>query len=66
MGSPVSHSVANSFMELFEQSALDTFLHEITIWRRYADETFVALSTDLIEPLTSHINSIDTAIKFSP
>ena len=65
MGSPVSHSVANRFMELFEQSALHTFLREITIWRRYADDTFVALSTDLIEPLTSHINSIHTAIKIT-
>ena len=65
MGSPVSPIVANLFMEWFEQTALDTFPHEITIWRRYVDDTIVALNQDLIEPLTIHINSIDAAIKFT-
>ena len=35
MGSPVSPIVANLFMEWFEESAIQTFLYEITIWRRY-------------------------------
>ena len=65
MGSPVSPIVANLFMEWFEEKALSTFQYEITIWRRYVDDTIVALCDSLIEDLTSHINSIDPAIKFT-
>ena len=65
MGSPISPIVANLFMEWFEENALNTFKYEITIWRRYIDDTMVALCEDLIEDLTQHINSIHPAIKFT-
>ena len=46
-------------------TALDTFPHEVTIWRRYVDDTISALDNALLDPLTTHINSIDDAIKFT-
>ena len=65
MGSPVSPIVANLFMEWFEEVALQSFRFEITVWKRYVDDTFVALCDSLVEELTAHINSIDPAIQFT-
>ena len=65
MGSPVSPIVANLFMEWFESSAIETFKYEITFWRRYVDDTIVALCDSLLEDFTSHINSIHPAIQFT-
>ena len=65
MGSPVSPIVANLFMEWFEEKALNTFPYDITLWRRYVDDTIVALCDSLIDDLTQHINSIEPAIKFT-
>ena len=52
-------------MEWFEETAINTFPYEITLWRRYVDDTIVALCDSLIEDLTAHINAIDPAIKFT-
>ena len=65
MGSPVSPIVANLFMEWFEETALASFRYEIPLWRRYVDDTIVALCDSLIEDFTTHINSIHPAIKFT-
>ena len=65
MGSPVSPIVANLFMEWFEETAIQSFPYEITLWRRYVDDTLVALSDALIEEFSDHINSIHPAIKFT-
>ena len=65
MGSPVSPIVANLFMEWFEETALQSFPFDITLWKRYVDDTIVALCQSLIEDLTRHINSIDDSIKFT-
>ena len=47
------------------ETAIATFQYEITIWRRYVDDTIVALCDSLIDELTVHINSIDPAIQFT-
>ena len=65
MGSPVSPIVANLFMEWFEETAINSFKYEITLWRRYVDDTLVALSDTLIEDFSTHINNIHPAIKFT-
>ena len=65
MGSPVSPIVANLFMEWFESAAIETFQYEITFWRRYVDDTIVALCDSLLEDFTAHINSIHPAIQFT-
>ncbi len=43
MGSPVSPIVANIFMQWFEETAFETFLYEISLWKRYVDDTIVIL-----------------------
>ena len=52
-------------MEWFEERALQTFPYEITLWRRYVDDTLVALSDALLEEFTAHINQIHPSIKFT-
>ena len=65
MGSPVSPIVANLFMEWFEENAIQTFMYEINIWKRYVDDTIVALDESLLEDFTAHINGIHPSIKFT-
>ena len=65
MGSPVSPIVANLFMEWFEENAIQTFMYEITLWKRYVDDTIVALDDALLDDFTAHINSIHPSIKFT-
>ena len=61
----MSPIVANLYMEWFEETALQFFQYNISVWKRYVDDTFVALCESLIDDLTEHINSIDPAIKFT-
>ena len=65
MGSPVSPIVVNLFMEWFENNAINSFKYNITIWKRYVDDTIVALCDSLLEDFTNHINSIHPAIQFT-
>ncbi len=65
MGSPVSPLVANMFMQWFEETAICTFPHEITLWKRYVDGTIVVLMDELLEDFTVHIYAIYPAIQFT-
>ena len=61
----MSPIVANLFMEWFEESAIRTFPYELSLWRRYVDDTIVALCDDLVDDFTTHINAQHPAIKFT-
>ena len=63
--SPVSLIVANLYIEHFEQLALETAHAPPRLWLRYVDDTFTICLQDKIEELADHINSIDSAIKFT-
>ena len=63
MGSPVSPSVANLYMEHFESIALSTAPRPPSLWFRYVDDTFVLTHEDDVDSLTSHINNIDDHIQ---
>ena len=65
MGSPVSPIVANLYMEWFEEHAINTFPYELTIWKRYVDDTIVAICDALVGDLMAHLNSIEPAIQFT-
>ena len=65
MGSPVSHIVANLYMEDFEERALSSFSNPPRFWGRYVDDTMVILKTVDIDSFTSHINNISPHIKFT-
>ena len=64
MGSPVSPTVANLYMEYFEQQALNAAPHP-RLWQRYVDDTFVIQKEVNKQDFLQHINSIDPAIQFT-
>ena len=65
MGSPVSVIVANLFMEELEKKAIDTFDHEVRVWKRYVDDTFVVLKKEHVGALHSHLNRQFTGVSFT-
>ena len=65
MGSPVSVVVANLFMEEFEQEALKSFPHQVKVWKRYIDDTFVVLKTEHVEGLYRHLNDQFQGVSFT-
>ncbi|KAK7925859.1 hypothetical protein WMY93_008169 [Mugilogobius chulae] len=66
MGSPVSPIVANLYMEEVEKKALTTFPDKPpSHWFRYVDDTFVKIKKQDLEAFTSHINAVDSNIKFT-
>ena len=65
MGSPVSPTVANLYMEYFEQKALSTAPHPPKIWCRFVGDTFVIHKEVNKQYFLQHINSVDPVIKFT-
>ena len=65
MGSPVNLIVANIYMEVFEDRAINTALHPPKIWKRYVDDTFVIQLESQKEEFFHHINQVDTSITFT-
>ena len=65
MGSPVSVTVADLVMEDVEQWALSTFPDPPQFWRRYVDDTCIALKSDQVEAFHLHLNSIEPTIQFT-
>ena len=65
MGSPVSPTVCNLYMEHFESLALSTAPHPPGLWYRYVDDTHTKQKKKYVEEFTEHINNIDTHIKFT-
>ena len=64
MGSPVSHIIANLYMEHFERKALQSASHPPKYWFRFVDDTWVIQQKANKQTFLDHINSIDPAIKF--
>ena len=69
MGSPVSPTVANLYMEWFEQRAIATAPPDWKprIWKRYVDDVFEVVKKGAAQPLTDHLNQVDHTgnIKFT-
>ena len=58
MGSPISPTVADLFMESFEQEALLTAPNPPRIWKRYVDDTFCVIDRDHLAPFLTHLNNL--------
>ena len=65
MGSPVSPTVANLYMEHFEREALRSASHLPRLWYRFVDDTWVIQQQAHKQLFLDHINSIAPSIKFS-
>ena len=58
MGSPLSPIVANLSMQWFEETSLETFPYEISLWKRYVDDTIVILIDAFLDDFTAHISAV--------
>ena len=53
MGSPVSVIIANLFMEELEQRSLQSFEHNVKVWKGYVDDTFVVPQNKHVQVLVT-------------
>ena len=65
IGSPVSATVANLYMEYFEDLALSTAAEKPRSWKRYVDDTCCIVKKGTEEGLLQHLNSIRPTIQFT-
>ena len=65
MGSPVSVVVANLVMEDVEERDIDRFGQPPRVWKRFVDDTFVILDKVAVDKFFTHLNQIQTSIKFT-
>ena len=65
MGSPVSPTVANLFMEDYEGKALEAYQDPPKYWGRYVDDTLAVIKTSNIEPFTQHLNAQHASIQWT-
>ena len=65
MGSPISPTVANLYMEDLESKAIQSAPHPPAFWKRFVDDTFVIIKSFHKQEFLDHINSIDTNIQFT-
>ena len=65
MGSPVSAVIANLYMEIFEEQAIESAPCKPKIWKRYIDDTFTILAQDRVDKFLQHLNSQQPSIRFT-
>ena len=65
MGSSLSPPLANIVMEHIEETALLTFPHQVILWKRYVDDTFVVINNNFVDEFHEHLNSIHPDIQFT-
>jgi len=67
MGSPLSHVIANYFMENIEEEALIRASHRPLCWFRYVDDTFVIWphGREKLDDFHRLLNSVHNNIQFT-
>ena len=60
-----STTMADIVIENIEQQALASFPHPPTFWKRYVNDTFVAILPSMMESFHKHLNSIEPSIQFT-
>ena len=65
LGSPVSVTMTNLVMEDVEERAIDSFGQPPRVWRRFVDDTFVILDKVAVDNFFTHLNQIQSSIKFT-
>lgn len=66
MGSPLSPSIANLFMEHFETKAIESSPLKPKLWKRFVDDTYVIWphGKENLNKFLEHLNSQSNSIKF--
>ena len=65
MGSPLGPVLANMFMVELEQNMVPTLSNDISLWKRYADDTICFIKLTSINKVLETLNSYHTNIKFT-
>ena len=65
MGNPVSAVIANLYMEIFEEQAIESAPCKPKIWKRYVDDIFTILDRDRVDVFLQHLNSQQPSIRFT-
>jgi len=65
MGSPVSVVIANLYMEIFEEQAIESAPYKPKIRKHYVDDTFTILDRDRVDVFLQHLNSQQPSIHFT-
>ena len=64
-GPPVSAVVANLYIELFKELALESAPSRRRFWKQYVDGTCCTMRRNEVEPLLPHLNDVCPTIKFT-
>ena len=65
MGSPVSALIANLYMEIFKEQAIESAPCKPKIWKRYVGDTFTILDRDRVDVFLQHLNSQQPSLRFT-
>ena len=65
MGSPLGPVLANMFMVELEQKMVPTLSNDISLWKRYADDTICFIKLPSIKKVLETLNSYHTNIKLT-
>ena len=60
MGSPLDHVLANIFMVELEQNIIPTLSKDISLWKRYVDDTICFVSSNQISHVLESLNTFIT------
>ena len=64
MGSPVSVTIANLVMEDVEERAMVTTDIPLRFWKRYINDTCMALLAGKLQEFLRHLNGVEPSIQF--
>ena len=65
MGFPLSPVLANIFMVELEQNIIPTLFKDISLWKRYVDDTICFVNSNRISHVLESLNSFHSNIKFT-
>ena len=65
MGSPLVPALANIFMVEFEQNIIPALSEDISLWKRYVDDTICFVNSNRISHVFESLNSFYSNIKFT-
>ena len=65
MGSPLSLVLANIFMVELKQNIIPKLSKDITLWKRYVDDTICFVNSSRISHVLESLNSFHSNIKFT-